>query len=352
MSLGQSGDLLAISNGFACGTHLAAGAYADLVITSEAAFQGKISGKETGMRIRDWMTTSPIVVSSETPVARAQELMRTRKIRHLPVMEATRLVGIVTDRDIRTVLASPATSLSAGELHYLLDQLSVAKVMTRTVITVGPHQPLAEAVRLMLEHKFGALPVTEHGRLVGILTETDLLRALAASLAAASGAPDPGGPTGDVSGRGAGAISKILVPLDGSPGSKAVLPTVADLALAERASVRLLRVVPPPPEVRTDDRVIAYADQETSRIELEILADLKRVGAGLGDVNVEVAVQFGEPVAEIVREAHAMGASLIAMATHRRSGIGRIVKGSVAELVERGTAIPVMLVQYGGEATG
>src|SRR5262249_30019674 len=158
-----------------------------------------------------------------------QELMRARKIRHLPVMDATRLVGIVTDRDIRTVLASPATSLSTRELHYLLDQLSVEKVMTRDVITVAPHQPLSEAVRLMLEHKFGAVPVTEHGRLVGILTETDLLRALAASLAAAPGAHDPGRPTGVVTTREVGAISKILVPLDGSPGSEAVLPTVADL---------------------------------------------------------------------------------------------------------------------------
>src|SRR5262245_17026502 len=120
------------------------GALADPV--TEAAVQ-QILGKGMEMRIRDWMTTSPIVVSSETPVAKAQELMRTRKIRHLPVMEATRLVGIVTDRDIRTVLASPATSLSAGELHYLLDQLSVEKVMTRDVITVGPHQPLDDAGR-------------------------------------------------------------------------------------------------------------------------------------------------------------------------------------------------------------
>src|SRR5262245_39399022 len=245
------------------------------------------SGKGTEMRIRDWMTTSSIVVSLDTPVARAQELMHTRKIRHLPVMEATRRVGTVSDRRIRTVLASPATSLSAGELHYLLDQLSVEKVMTRAVVTVGPHQPLAEAVRLMLEHKFGALPVTEHGRLVGILTETDLLRALAASLAAGSGAQDSGSPIGAVGTREAGAISKILVPLDGSHGSEAVLPTVADLALAENASVRLLRVVPPPPEVRADDRVIAYADQETSRIELEALADLKRAGAGLVGLNVE-----------------------------------------------------------------
>lgn len=91
----------------------------------------------------------------------------------------------------------------------------------------------------------------------------------------------------------------------------------------------------------------AYADQEAGRIELEALADLKRAGASLHGVHIEFVIQFGEPVEEIVREAHAAGASLVAMATHRRNGIARIVKGSVAEQIERGTAIPVILVQYG-----
>ena len=134
------------------------------------------------MQIREWMTTMPITVNPTTPVSEARGLMQRKRIRHLPVMEGERLVGIVTDRDIRLTLPSPATSLSVWEVNYLLTKLTVEQVMTRSVITIGPDRQTQEAVRLMLEHKIGALPVTEEGRVVGIITETDLLHALAQTL--------------------------------------------------------------------------------------------------------------------------------------------------------------------------
>jgi acetoin utilization protein AcuB len=77
------------------------------------------------------------------------------------------------------VLPSPATSLSVWEINYLLAQLRVERVMTRSVITVSSDRPVEEAVRLMLAHKIGALPVREADRVLGIITETDLLRAFA-----------------------------------------------------------------------------------------------------------------------------------------------------------------------------
>lgn len=134
------------------------------------------------MRISEWMTTVPITVSPATPVSEARELMHRKQIRHLLVMEGERLVGIITDRDIKLNLPSPATSLSVWEVNYLLTRLTVGEVMTKHVITTGPERPVAEAVRLMLAHKIGALPVTEEGRVVGIITETDLLRAFARRL--------------------------------------------------------------------------------------------------------------------------------------------------------------------------
>src|SRR5262249_38246723 len=151
---------------------------------------------------------------------------------HLPVVEGGRLAGIITDRDVRTTLPSPATSLAVGELRYLLDRLLVERVMTRSVITIGPDAPIGNAVELILAHRIGALPVMEDGRLVGIIPETDLLRAFATTLTASVTAPGrdttqassvsspirrSGGPT-------------ILVPLDGSPGSESVLATVGELA--------------------------------------------------------------------------------------------------------------------------
>ena len=89
------------------------------------------------------------------------------------------MVGIVTDRDIRLNLPSPATSLSVWEINYLLAKLTVGGVMTTSVIIVDPDRPIAEAARIMMDHKIGALPVVEEGRLVGIVTESDFVRAMA-----------------------------------------------------------------------------------------------------------------------------------------------------------------------------
>jgi universal stress protein A len=137
------------------------------------------------------------------------------------------------------------------------------------------------------------------------------------------------------------------VPLDGAGGSEAVLDTIGEIARAEGASVRLLSVHPPVHEVEVEGRIVSYSDQETARVEAEARTYLQRVAASLSPVPVSFAVRFGEPVGQIVEEAEAARATLIAMASHRRTGIARIVKGSVAERVERTTAIPVILVQYG-----
>lgn len=142
----------------------------------------------------------------------------------------------------------------------------------------------------------------------------------------------------------------ILVPLDRSAGSEAVLPTVAELARAEGARIRLLHVAPPVYPVVVGSRVIAYAHQETQRIEYEVLDYLKKAAAGLRGIEVELAVRFGDPVEEIVTEAGSAGVDAIAMATHRRTGVRRFLKGSVAERVERATTIPVLLVRYGERA--
>lgn len=295
------------------------------------------------MRIREWMTPTPVTVSPATPITKAQDLMLYRRIRHLPVVDDGQLVGIVTDRDVRTVQPSPATSFAVGEIRFLLEKLLVGEVMTRSVITVGPDEPLADAVRLMLENKIGGLPVVAEGRLVGILTELDLLRALATAL-------DRPVPRSVEAGGAAAPPRKILLPLDGTSGSEAVAARVGEIARAEGATVRLLHVAAQVHEIRSEDRVVIFADQEAARVETEVRAYLRRVAATLGDVPSELAVRFGDPVDEIVREAAEIGVDLIAMATHRRKGLSRLVRGSVAEEVERQTRVPVMLVRYGAAA--
>ena len=129
------------------------------------------------MRVQELIAGPPITIPPETPVLEARRIMQTRAIRHLLVMEVGRLVGIVTDRDIRLNMPSPATTLSVWEVNYLLARLTVREVMTKTVIIVDPDRDAHEAARLMIAEKIGALPVVEGERLVGIVTETDILRA-------------------------------------------------------------------------------------------------------------------------------------------------------------------------------
>ena len=133
------------------------------------------------MQVKDYMRTQVTTVTPETLVRTAYQLMTMRRsrIRHLPVVtEQNVLVGMLTDRDVRRVAASDAPSMAEHELLYLLEKLRVRDIMTQDVVTVRSTTPLVEAGQLLLQKKFGYLPVIrDDQRLEGILTVTDLLRA-------------------------------------------------------------------------------------------------------------------------------------------------------------------------------
>jgi len=129
------------------------------------------------MLVEKRMKRDPVTVAPDDSFRHAMILIRQKGIRHLPVVEEGQLVGIVTDRDIRQASPSPATSLEIHELHYLLEKVRIHEIMTRKVYTVTPDTPIEEAARLMLTHKIGGLPVLKERTLVGIITETDILRA-------------------------------------------------------------------------------------------------------------------------------------------------------------------------------
>lgn len=128
--------------------------------------------------VKDWMTPDPITIGPDTTLPEANHLMKECDIRRLLVVEDCRLVGIVTLGDIREASPSCATSLSFYELNYLIARLTVREIMTPDPITVSLDTSIEAAARLMLEHKFGGLPVCEGDRLVGIITETDIFRLL------------------------------------------------------------------------------------------------------------------------------------------------------------------------------
>jgi len=133
------------------------------------------------MRIRDLMSTKVITVDPEMPMLEARQRMADAHIRHLVVVEGSRVAGMLTDRDIRLNLPSPATTLSVWEINALLAKLTVGEVMSRLVIVVGGDRSVADAAQLMLDHQIGALPVVDGGRLVGIVTESDFVRVVAAA---------------------------------------------------------------------------------------------------------------------------------------------------------------------------
>ena len=138
------------------------------------------------MRVKDLINGPPITIGPDTPVLEARRVMQTRAIRHLLVVDDDRLVGIVTDRDIRLNMPSPATALSVWEVNYLLARLTVREVMTKSVIVVDPERDARQAAALLVAERIGALPVLDGECLVGIVTETDFLRAFVEQASLAS----------------------------------------------------------------------------------------------------------------------------------------------------------------------
>ncbi|MCH7895553.1 MAG: CBS domain-containing protein [candidate division NC10 bacterium] len=130
------------------------------------------------MQVVERMKTKLVVASPTDSVAAAWRLLRQHQIRHLPVVEEGKLVGIVTDRDIRLVFPSALTSGSREQdPHDALEKVAVREIMTGQVVTVAPEASIANVARLLLERRIGGLPVVQGSRLVGIITKTDILAA-------------------------------------------------------------------------------------------------------------------------------------------------------------------------------
>ena len=132
---------------------------------------------EVGIRVEDCMSRSAATIHSDALVRGAVEMMKGRRIRHLPVVDRDgHLVGIVTDRDLRQVVFDPVIQERLGTLGDALGTMTVRDVMTWGVVTVHPQSDVRHAARLMREQRIGALPVVDGDRVVGIITETDVLR--------------------------------------------------------------------------------------------------------------------------------------------------------------------------------
>jgi len=137
------------------------------------------------MLIKEYMTPQPVTVDEDTSVLNAAELMKEKKFRRFPVLRGDELIGIVTDRDLRSAAPSQVISFDEEErqlmpeLHDLLARVKIGEIMTRDVLTVDSEQTIATAALLMLKHRISGLPVVDSkGELVGIVTEGDIFKVL------------------------------------------------------------------------------------------------------------------------------------------------------------------------------
>jgi acetoin utilization protein AcuB len=127
------------------------------------------------MNVTEIMTKAPLTVTPSETVAQADELMTSNKIRQLPIVDENRLVGIITDRDIRSFLS--ASLLESPETREKALNTKVREIMTTSPITLSPDDDLEEAVELLIEEKMGGIPVVDDVEdLVGIVTYVDVLR--------------------------------------------------------------------------------------------------------------------------------------------------------------------------------
>lgn len=192
------------------------------------------------MLVQDVMRTDVVTVTPATTLPDAVRTMRDLGVRHLPVVDGERLVGIVSDRDLKRAMASSATSLSAHELTYLLDRIRLAEIMTRTVTTIAPMFPVEEAARVMVTERISALPVTEAGRLVGIITETDVLRLFVRAL----GAGEPSSRLDVAIGRDRGALPDVVATVEAAGAPISSVMTLVDPAGTREIIVRVATINP------------------------------------------------------------------------------------------------------------
>jgi acetoin utilization protein AcuB len=131
------------------------------------------------MLVKNWMSKNVITIDANDTMQNALTLLREHSIRMLPVMKKNRLVGIVTDRDLKKASASDATLLDVHELLYLLTKIRVKDIMTKDPITLPPDYTVEETARVLLENKISGAPVLDQsGKVIGTITQTDLFKVL------------------------------------------------------------------------------------------------------------------------------------------------------------------------------
>ncbi len=180
------------------------------------------------MPVKDWMSKDLVTVDEDTSIMKASRLMKQKDIQHLPVLSKGRLVGIVSDRDLKEATPSKATTLDIHEMYYLLDKVLVKSLMPKHLYTIAPGDTVEKAAAVMLKHHISALPVVDaKAALAGIITKGDIFKAFVSISGIYQGAlamglelPDQPGSiktVTDVIRTHGGRIASILTGYEGAP---------------------------------------------------------------------------------------------------------------------------------------
>jgi acetoin utilization protein AcuB len=212
------------------------------------------------MLVQDVMQRGLVIVTPATALGEAIRLLERRGIRHLPVVEQGRLVGIISDRDVKGAIASAATSGGGRSLASCLDELTAGDVMTRNVITMAPMFPVEEAARVMVTKRISALPVTEDGRLVGILTETDVLQLFVRTM----GVTEPSSRLDVTLGNDPHALDRVVHTVERSGAVISSIMTLKSPVTGSREAVIRVTTINPGPAIRALEAE-GYAVRDTWR---------------------------------------------------------------------------------------
>ena len=128
------------------------------------------------MTVKEVMVKEVATLDVNDELSMANDIMRLGRIRHLPVVDGSRLVGLVSERDLFRSSLAQVLGYGGAESRNLMKALRIKDIMVREVATISPEARLFDAVKLMIEKKIGCLPVVEDDRLVGLITETDILQ--------------------------------------------------------------------------------------------------------------------------------------------------------------------------------
>lgn len=197
------------------------------------------------MRVKDRMRRSLVSVAQTDTLDHALMTLKRFNIRHLPVVKGDHVVGIVSDRDVKKATPSPFDYPTAEEFRAFTSAVTVKEIMTKEVVTVSPLTPIEEAACLMNQKRIGALPVVQEGRLIGILTETDVLGVMAEMMGATQTASRveieiPASP---------GVLTEVIKIVEGQQVEIASLVTLPAREGARRLLILRLRTINPDPVV-------------------------------------------------------------------------------------------------------